>query len=117
MSRACKLDSPHLIFASPSSVSLILDLTQTHSSPPQTSHSCPPFFAHAHHRYNCLRAEIRAMAGNPGSAIVNAASVAGLMGSSGAAPYCASKHAVIGLTRTAAKEVGNKKIRVNAIAP
>ena len=57
------------------------------------------------------------MASNPGSSIVNAASVAGLMGSPGAAPYCASKHAVIGLTRTAAKEAGSNKIRVNAIAP
>jgi NAD(P)-dependent dehydrogenase (short-subunit alcohol dehydrogenase family) len=53
----------------------------------------------------------------PGSSIVNAASVAGLMGSPQSAPYVASKHAVIGLTRSAAKEVGGQNIRVNAVAP
>jgi NAD(P)-dependent dehydrogenase (short-subunit alcohol dehydrogenase family) len=49
--------------------------------------------------------------------IVNAASVAGLEGYANNANYCASKHGVIGLTRSGAKEVGKKKIRVNAIAP
>jgi len=46
---------------------------------------------------------------------VSAASVFGQMGSPGVAPYCASKAAVIGLTRTAAKE--NQNIRVNCVAP
>ena len=52
-----------------------------------------------------------------GASIVNAASVAGLIGSVGSGPYVASKHAVAGLTRTAAKEAGPDNIRVNAIAP
>jgi NAD(P)-dependent dehydrogenase (short-subunit alcohol dehydrogenase family) len=65
--------------------------------------------------FNCLRAELRVM--SSGGSIVNAASVAGVMGSALAAPYVASKHAVVGLTRTAAKEVGGKNIRVNAVAP
>jgi NAD(P)-dependent dehydrogenase (short-subunit alcohol dehydrogenase family) len=62
-----------------------------------------------------MRAELRVMAG-PGS-IVNAASVAGLEGYPNNANYTASKHGVVGLTRSGAKEVGKKNIRVNAIAP
>lgn len=52
-----------------------------------------------------------------GGAIVNAASVAGLIGFTKNAAYIASKHGVIGLTRAAAKEVGSRGVRVNAIAP
>ena len=52
-----------------------------------------------------------------GGAIVNTASIAGLRGGAGVAPYTASKHAVIGLTRSAALESGNLGVRVNAIAP
>ena len=65
--------------------------------------------------FYCMRAEVRAMAG-PGS-IVNAASVAGLEGYALNANYTASKHGVVGLTRSGAKEVGKRNIRVNAIAP
>jgi 3alpha(or 20beta)-hydroxysteroid dehydrogenase len=54
---------------------------------------------------------------NEGGAIVNTASIAGVRGSVGVAPYTASKHAVIGLTRTAAKEAGAFGVRVNAVAP
>lgn len=50
-------------------------------------------------------------------AIVNMASVAGTVGAPTMAAYCASKHAVIGLTRTTAGEVGRQGIRVNAICP
>ncbi|CEJ61167.1 Putative Dehydrogenases with different specificities [Penicillium brasilianum] len=63
--------------------------------------------------FYCLRAQLRAM-GARGS-IVNAASAFGQMGSPGVSPYCASKAAVIGLSRTAAKE--NKDIRVNCVSP
>jgi NAD(P)-dependent dehydrogenase (short-subunit alcohol dehydrogenase family) len=55
--------------------------------------------------------------GEAGGSIVNAASVCGLIGLPKMSPYIASKHAVVGLTKVAAKEYGPKKIRVNAIAP
>lgn len=64
---------------------------------------------------NCMRAQIPNIKDN--TAIVNAASVAGLMGIRGSSAYVASKHAVIGLTRTAAKELGPRGIRVNCFAP
>ena len=54
---------------------------------------------------------------NDGGAIVNVASVAGLQGVAYLAPYVASKWAVIGLTRTAAVELGSRGIRVNAVCP
>lgn len=50
-------------------------------------------------------------------AIVNVASIAGLQGRNKNAAYSASKHGVVGLTRTAAKDMGPKNIRINAIAP
>lgn len=65
----------------------------------------------------CLRAEISEMAKGEGGAIVNLASIAGLIGFAGLSPYTASKHAVNGLTKNAAIEYGNQGIRVNSVCP
>ncbi len=65
----------------------------------------------------CMKHEIPVMLRQRGGAIVNNASVAGLRGSPTLGPYVASKHAVIGLTKTAALEYIAYGVRVNAICP
>lgn len=64
-----------------------------------------------------LKHEIPAMLDSDGGAIVNTASLAGIRGSPGRTPYSASKHGVVGLTRSVALEYADQNLRVNAVCP
>jgi len=65
----------------------------------------------------CMKYEILHMQKHGGGAIVNMSSGAGLVAVRNLAPYVASKHGVLGLTKTAAAEYGSKGIRINAVCP
>lgn len=65
----------------------------------------------------CMKHELPAMLRGGGGAIVNVSSVNGLAGTPLASAYCAAKHGVHGLSRTAAMEYGGQGVRVNVVCP
>lgn len=65
----------------------------------------------------CMKHELRVMLAQGKGSIVNVSSAFGKVGAGGAAVYAASKHAVEGLTKSAAIEVAGRGVRVNAVAP
>ena len=67
--------------------------------------------------FNCIKAVTRPMMKQRAGKIINITSVVGQMGNAGQINYSASKAGVIGMTKTSAKELGSRGIKVNAIAP
>lgn len=67
--------------------------------------------------FYCMQLELRQMQKQSGGSIVNVASIAGLKGLPNNLAYAASKHAVVGMTKTAALEYARKNIRINAVCP
>ena len=67
--------------------------------------------------FRMMRAASQLMIRRRSGSIINLTSISGLRGNSGQVNYSASKAAIVGMTRSLAKEIGRRKVRVNAVAP
>ncbi|RJP18565.1 MAG: 3-oxoacyl-[acyl-carrier-protein] reductase [Candidatus Abyssobacteria bacterium SURF_5] len=67
--------------------------------------------------FNCTKAAARTMIRQHSGKIINIASVVGMIGNPGQVNYCASKAGIIGLTKSAARELASRNITVNCVAP
>ena len=67
--------------------------------------------------FHCMKQVSRQMLKQKSGRIINISSVSGVMGNAGQANYCASKAGIIGLTKSAARELASRGITVNAVAP
>lgn len=67
--------------------------------------------------FNCIQAVVEPMINQRSGAIINTTSIVGIFGNVGQVNYAATKAGLIGMTKTLAKELGKKGVRVNAVAP
>ena len=67
--------------------------------------------------FNCIKHIARQMLKQKSGRIINMSSVSGVLGNAGQANYCAAKAGVIGITKSAARELASRGITVNAVAP
>lgn len=75
------------------------------------------FDVNVHGQFYCIKYALPLLRGSDEATIVNLSSAAGRLGMAGRSPYSASKWAIVGLTKTLAIELGEERIRVNAICP